>query len=80
MDIKILGGGCPKCERLEAVTREVVKALEIEAAFTKVKGMEEIMAYDVMSTPALVVDETVLSSGRIPDYQEIMGWLEKMVD
>jgi len=78
MEIKILGGGCPKCEKLEAVTREVVESLGIEANFTKVKSMPEIMAYEVMSTPALVVNETVLSSGRIPQREEIRGWLENM--
>lgn len=78
MEIKILGGGCPKCERLEAVTREAVESLGIEATFTKVKSMPEIMAYEVMTTPALVVNETVLSSGRIPDREEIRGWLENM--
>lgn len=79
MEIKILGGGCPKCERLQAVTEDVVKALGIEARFTKVKTMPEIMAYDVMTTPALVVDEKVLSSGRIPSYDEIHGWLQDMI-
>lgn len=78
MEIKILGGGCPKCERLEAVTREAVESLGIEASFTKVKGMKDIMAYEVMTTPALVVNETVLSSGRIPDREEIRGWLENL--
>jgi len=78
MEIKILGGGCPNCERLEAVTRSVVEALGIDATFTKVKAMPEIMAYDVMSTPALVVNEKVLSSGRIPSKDEIRGWLEEM--
>lgn len=78
MEIKILGGGCPKCEKLEAVTREAVESLGIEANFTKVKSMPEIMAYEVMSTPALVVNETVLSSGRIPQQEEIRGWLEKI--
>jgi small redox-active disulfide protein 2 len=76
MDIKILGGGCAKCERLEAVTRAVVEELGIEAIFTKVKSMQEIMAYDVMVTPALVVDGQVLSSGRIPNQAEIKAWLE----
>jgi len=75
MDIKILGGGCAKCERLEAVTRAVVEELGIDATFTKVKSMPEIMAYDVMTTPALVVDEKVLSSGRIPNQAEIKAWL-----
>jgi small redox-active disulfide protein 2 len=78
MEIKILGGGCPKCERLEAVTRTVVDELGIEANFTKVKSVTEIMAYDILSTPALVVDEQVLCYGRIPDQAEIKTWLEAM--
>ena len=75
MEIKILGGGCAKCERLEAVTREVVDEIGVEATFTKVKDMNKIMAYDVMTTPALVVDEKVLSYGRIPGKEEIRQWL-----
>jgi len=80
MEIKILGGGCPKCERLEAVTRKVVEELGIDATFTKVKSMAEIMSYDVMTTPALVVDEKVLSSGRVPEFAEIRSWLEDIVN
>lgn len=79
MEIKILGGGCPKCERLEAVTREAVEELGLKANFIKVKNMTEIMAYDVMTTPALVVDEKVLSSGRIPSVEEIREWMIKFV-
>jgi small redox-active disulfide protein 2 len=76
LEIKILGGGCPKCERLEAATRAVVEELGVEANFTKVKSMPEIMAYDITSTPALVVDEQVLCYGRIPSHDEIRDWLE----
>lgn len=79
MEIKILGGGCSKCERLENVTRQVVEALGIDATFIKVKSMPEIMAYDIMSTPALVVNEQVLCYGRIPNHDEIMGWLEALI-
>ena len=75
MEIKILGGGCAKCERLEALTREVVEDLGLQADFTKVKSMNEIMAYDVMTTPALVVNEKVYSQGRIPSKEEIQQWL-----
>lgn len=75
MEIKILGGGCAKCKRLEAVTREVVDAVGLEAAITKVTSMSEIMAYNVLSTPALVIDEKVYSSGRIPEKEEIRNWL-----
>jgi len=75
MEIKILGGGCARCEKLELVTRKAVEELEIEANFTKVKKMKEIMQYDIMETPALVINETVKSSGRIPAREEIMNWL-----
>ncbi len=75
MEIKILGGGCPKCKRLERLAREAVGELGIEATFTKVKEIDEIMAYDVMSTPALVINEEVKSSGRIPRQAEIAGWI-----
>jgi small redox-active disulfide protein 2 len=76
MDIKILGSGCPNCKRLEALTHEVAGELGIEATFTKVTNPAEIMAYDITSTPALVIDETVVSSGRVPRKDEIAGWLE----
>ena len=75
MKIKILGGGCMKCNRLEELAREAAGELGIEATFTKVKDMDAIMAYDVMSTPALVIDEQVKSSGRIPRKEEIAGWI-----
>jgi small redox-active disulfide protein 2 len=77
MNIKILGMGCPKCKRLETVTREVAEELGIEATFSKVATMAEIMQYDVMTTPALVVNDVVLSSGRIPERDEIRAWLSK---
>jgi small redox-active disulfide protein 2 len=75
MEIKVLGGGCPKCHRLEELAREAAGDLGIEATFTKVKDMDAIMAYDVMSTPALVIDEQVKSSGRIPRKEEIAEWI-----
>jgi len=78
MEVKILGGGCAKCERLEALTREVVDEMGLQATFTKVKSMNEIMAYDVMTTPALVVNEKVLSYGRLPARDEIRQWLQDM--
>jgi small redox-active disulfide protein 2 len=75
MEIKILGGGCPKCDRLEQLTREVVADMGVEATFGHVRDMTEIMAYDVISTPALVIDEEVVASGRIPRKDEIRSWL-----
>jgi small redox-active disulfide protein 2 len=75
MEIKILGMGCPKCERLERMARDTAAGLGIEATFTKVKDMDGIMAYEVMNTPALVIDESVKSAGRLPRRQEIEEWL-----
>ncbi len=75
MLIKILGSGCAKCHRLEQLTREVVAELGIEATFDHVTNMEEIMAYPIMTTPALVVDEAVKVSGRMPSKADIAGWL-----
>jgi len=76
MEIKILGMGCPKCKRLEELAREAASELGVEeATFTKVKDLGAIMAYDVMSTPALVIDEQVKSAGRIPLKEEITEWV-----
>jgi len=75
MEIKILGMGCPKCRRLEELAREAASDLGVEATFTKVKDMDAIVAYEVMSTPALVIDEEVKSSGRIPRKEEIAEWI-----
>ena len=76
MLIKILGSGCAKCNRLEQLTREAVGELGIDATFEHVKEMDKIMAYPIMSTPALVVDEKVKVSGRIPSKEELLVWLK----
>ncbi len=76
MIVKILGGGCPRCEKLEQMAREAAKELGIEPEFLKVKNMNEIMKYDILETPALVIDEQVKSFGRIPAKEEIMDWMQ----
>jgi small redox-active disulfide protein 2 len=76
MEIKILGGGCPNCKRLEKVAREAAAELGIEATFTKVQDFQKIMAYDITSTPAMVVDEVVKVSGRVPRKDEIVDLLQ----
>ena len=76
MLIKILGSGCAKCQRLEQLTREVATELGIAAEFDHVREMDKIMAYPIMMTPALVIDEEVKVAGRIPSKDEIAGWLK----
>ena len=75
LSIKILGGGCANCKRLEQIARKVVEDNQIEASFDHVTEYPDIMKYGVMSTPALVVDEKVLCSGRIPSEAEVKTWL-----
>jgi small redox-active disulfide protein 2 len=75
MEIKILGTGCAKCKSLERVTREVVDEMNLDATVTKVEDIVEIMAFGVMTTPALVVDGKVLVKGRVPSNTEIKQFL-----
>jgi small redox-active disulfide protein 2 len=71
MEIKVLGVGCPNCKRLEKNTRAALAGLGVEATVTKVTDMKDIIAYDILSTPGLVIDEKVVSSGRVPNTAEI---------
>ena len=77
MNIKILGTGCPKCKTLEKMTREVVEKNGFNATITKVEDIMDIMKYNIMSTPALVVNEKVEIKGRIPSEDEIKQILSK---
>ena len=71
MDIKILGSGCAKCERLEDATRAASARLGIDPAIEKVTDPAEIASWGVMSTPALVVDDEVVCAGRVPTADEV---------
>jgi small redox-active disulfide protein 2 len=73
--IKVLGSGCANCKKLEALTRQAASKLGIEAEVTKVTEYPDIMKYNVMSTPGLVVNEKVVSAGRIPSEAEITAFL-----
>lgn len=74
LTIKILGSGCPNCKRLEKEVTETLSELEIDYEVIKVTDYTDIMTYGIMSTPGLVMNETVLSSGRIPKRQQIIDW------
>lgn len=71
MVIKILGSGCANCKKLEANAKEAVKELGIDATIEKVENFKDILAYGVMKTPGLVVDEKVKVMGRIASTEEI---------
>ncbi len=70
-NIKILGPGCPKCKALERLTRDAVEQLGIHADITKIEDIGKIIEYGIMLTPGLVINEKIVSSGRLPDIEEI---------
>jgi len=71
MVIKILGSGCASCEKLEGLAKKAVEELGLDAQIVKVTDYPAIMAFGVMSTPALVVDEEVKVAGRVPSYEDV---------
>ncbi|HKL61647.1 MAG TPA: thioredoxin family protein [Acholeplasma sp.] len=77
MVIKVLGSGCASCVKLEKNVKEALKILSVTEEVLKVTDFSEIMAYGVMSTPALVVNEKVLFSGRVPDQKALVEMLSK---
>jgi small redox-active disulfide protein 2 len=78
MEIKILGTGCANCRNLEKATREAVSELDLNASVVKEEDIVKIMGYGVMRTPAIVVNEKVLVSGRVPSVSEIKELLNSV--
>ena len=70
-EIKVLGPGCTKCKSTIATIEKVVKANGLAAVPTKVEDIEEIMRYNIMTTPAIVIDGKVVSKGKVPTEAEV---------
>ena len=75
MKIKVLGTGCAKCKLLYNEAQKALAASGVAADLEKVEKIDEIMGYGVMMTPALVIDDEVKASGRIPPSAEIVAWI-----
>ncbi len=75
LTVKILGSGCANCKKLEAVARAAAAGAGLEADFVKVTDVNAIMEYDLLSTPGLVINEKLVSSGRIPTQAEVQQWM-----
>jgi small redox-active disulfide protein 2 len=75
LTIKVLGSGCANCKRVEQIARKVVNEMSLEAEVIKVTNYNDIMAYNVLSTPGLVVNEKLVCSGRIPTPAEVNTWV-----
>ena len=80
LTIKVLGSGCANCKRLEQIAHKVISEMGIEAEVVKVTEYPDIMAYNVLSTPGLVINEKVVSSGRIPTPADVTTWLTNALE
>jgi small redox-active disulfide protein 2 len=79
VEIKVLGPGCANCKRLEQITRKVIDNLAVEANIEKVSQIQEIIDLGVMATPGLIINDKVVSSGRIPSESEVTDWIQDAI-
>jgi small redox-active disulfide protein 2 len=76
IEIKVLGTGCPKCKTMEGIVRDVVNENNIDATIEKVEDIMEIMTFNIMTTPALVIDNIITIKGRVPNKSEVLELLK----
>ncbi|MCY6484844.1 thioredoxin family protein [Clostridium aestuarii] len=76
MQIKILGMGCTNCKKLEKNVKQAVKEMNVDAEVIKVENMKDIMAYGVMRTPAVVINEKVKAFGKVCTVEDVKKLIE----
>jgi small redox-active disulfide protein 2 len=77
LHVKVLGPGCMNCKRLEERVRKVVSERGLAADVEKITDYSQMMRWSLMQTPGLVIDDVLVAAGRIPNEEEIAGWLVK---
>jgi small redox-active disulfide protein 2 len=77
MDIKVLGPGCARCTAVEKLVKQALEELKLDATMEKVTDVKKFAAYGVFMTPALIIDDQVKCSGKIPTKSEIIAWLKE---
>ncbi len=77
LTIKVLGSGCPNCQKVAAVAHDAVEALGVQAEVIKVTDRAEWTPYNLMATPGLVINEKLVCAGRIPSQAEVSTWLSQ---
>lgn len=80
MEIKVLGSGCSSCKKLEKNTLDAIDKLGIKAHVEKVTDMNEILAFGVMNTPALVIDNKIVMQGQVPNVKKLIDLMMKTSD
>jgi len=80
LTIKVLGSGCANCKRVEQIARKVVNEMSLEAEVIKVTDYNDITAYNILSTPGLVINENVVCAGRIPTPAEVTTWITNALE
>jgi small redox-active disulfide protein 2 len=80
LTIKVLGPGCPNCQKVEEAAKKAAASLGVEAQITKVKDYAQITQYPILSTPGLVINEELVCSGRIPTESEVVTWLANALE
>jgi small redox-active disulfide protein 2 len=80
LTIKVLGPGCDNCKRLAWLAERVVTHLGIEAQIIKVTDYAEMLQYNILFTPGLVVNEKLVSSGKIPTEAQITTWITSALE
>jgi small redox-active disulfide protein 2 len=77
MNIKVLGAGCTKCNKLEEKVRDIINRNKFEAELEKVTDLKEMIKYGIMMTPALIINEKLKAFGNIPKEEQIISWIKE---
>ena len=79
MDVKVIGAGCPDCDKLKASAEAALKELGIQAEIQRISSLKEIVLLGVMDAPSLLVDGKLLISGQAASKEEVITQLKKMI-
>jgi len=80
LTIKVLGSGCANCKRVEQIVRKVIDDMSLNAEVIKVTEYPEMMKYSILSTPGLVINEKLVSAGRIPAESQVTTWIAEALE
>ena len=80
LTIKVLGPGCANCQKVEAIAKKAVSMLGLDAQIEKITDRSQMMAYHLLATPGLVINEKLVAAGRVPNEAEVTTWLVDAIE